>query len=167
MQLGHAQQMLGKIAPEFQTLKWYSGSHHQEIKPIYLKDYKGKVIYLHFFQSWCPGCLGDGLPMISKLSKIYEKDKLVKFLAIQTVFEGFQVNSEQKLRPIRKRFDLKIPMSHDDGNKKGSLLMRKYKTRGTPWVVIISPKGKIIYTNFHIKIDQAKQLINFYKRRAK
>ncbi|OUR97473.1 hypothetical protein A9Q84_10340 [Halobacteriovorax marinus] len=169
MNLGHAQQMLGKVAPEFETFKWYDSSH-QIMSPIYLKDFKGKVIYLHFFQSWCPGCLTEGLPMIKKLSEQYKLDNKVKLLAVQTVFEGFSINNESKLRKIRRQFDLEIPMAHDDGgsgNTRGSLLMKKYHTRGTPWVVIISPKGKIIYTNFHIKFKQATELINFYKRRAK
>jgi hypothetical protein len=37
--------------------------------------------------------------------------------------------------------------------------MRQYRSAGTPWTVIIDPRGDVVYNNFHIKPDQAVALI--------
>jgi hypothetical protein len=38
-------------------------------------------------------------------------------------------------------------------------IMRQYRSAGTPWTVIIDPRGDVVYNNFHIKPDQAVALI--------
>ena len=111
-------------------------------------------------QSWCPGCLSQGLPTIKELSEKYQNNKKIQFLAVQTVFEGFGVNSFGKIHSIRRRFGLRIPMAHDDGAGKGSILMRKYKSRGTPWAIIIDQNGNVIYSNFHITPQHASKIID-------
>lgn len=39
------------------------------------------------------------------------------------------------------------------------LTMKKYRSGGTPWTVIINPAGQVVYNQFHIKVDQAVALI--------
>jgi hypothetical protein len=46
------------------------------------------------------------------------------------------------------------PQTHDIPE-----IMRKYRSGGTPWKVIINPKGKVIFNQFHIKPSQAIELI--------
>ncbi len=43
--------ILGHIAPELSLNTWIDGNG-KEIEPKFLKDYRGKVIYLYFFQNW-------------------------------------------------------------------------------------------------------------------
>jgi hypothetical protein len=43
--------ILGHMAPELSLNTWIDGDG-KEIEPIYLKDYRGKVVYLYFFQNW-------------------------------------------------------------------------------------------------------------------
>ena len=38
--------------------------------------------------------------------------------------------------------------------------MRDFSTRGTPWIIVISPSGHVAYGNFHINIDA---LIDYLK----
>jgi hypothetical protein len=84
-------------------------------------------------------------------------------LAVQTVFEGYSFNSEDKLRKNQLKYDLKTPMAHAAGNPKKLTIpeiMRKYRSGGTPWTVIIDPQGKVIFNQFHIEADRAAELIN-------
>ena len=82
---------------------------------------------------------------------------------MQTVFEGYSFNSEDKLRKNQLKYDLKIPMAHAPGNPQTHAIpeiMRKYRSGGTPWTVIIDPKGSVVYNQFHIEADRAAELIN-------
>ena len=84
-------------------------------------------------------------------------------MAVQTVFEGYSFNTENKLRKNQLEWDLKIPMAHAAGNPQTHeipTIMRQYRSGGTPWAVIIDPKGVVAYNNFHIEPPQAVALIN-------
>ncbi len=43
--------VLGKIAPEFKSVEWVDKDGKKN-EPIQISDYKGKVVYLLFFQDW-------------------------------------------------------------------------------------------------------------------
>ena len=84
------------------------------------------------------------------------------FAGIQTVFEGFSINTEDKLRKNQIRHDLNIPMAHAAGDRQthsSPEIMRNYRSRGTPWTVIIDPSGTIVFSDFHIDAKQAAELI--------
>ncbi len=83
-------------------------------------------------------------------------------MAVQTVFEGYGFNSQAKLRKNQKKWNLKIPMAHAPGNSETHdvpPIMRDYRTGGTPWAVVISRDGQVIYNQFHIEAEQATVLI--------
>ena len=85
-------------------------------------------------------------------------------LAVQTVFEGFGTNSQEKVAELQARYDLQIKMGHDAGpssEPERSLTMRRYRTGGTPWVVIIDPSGRVVYNDYHLDVGK---LIEFIKR---
>ncbi len=93
----------------------------------------------------------------------YAGRQSVKFFAVQTVFEGYQFNTPDKLRENQLKFDLKIPMAHaagDPDTRRAPAIMRAYRSRGTPWTVIIDPRGRVVYNDFHIGVDQARALID-------
>jgi hypothetical protein len=41
----------GQTAPELRLDTWIDGNGQKAV-PIYLNDYRGKVVYLYFFQNW-------------------------------------------------------------------------------------------------------------------
>ncbi len=92
----------------------------------------------------------------------FEGNDRVVFLAVQTVFEGYRINTRDKLRSNQLKYGLEIPMAHAPGNpetRELPNLMTAYRTGGTPWKVIIDPAGKVVYNDFHIPVDQAIALI--------
>ena len=32
--------------------------------------------------------------------------------------------------------------------------MRRYRTGGTPWIVVIDPQGLVVYNDYHINADK-------------
>jgi len=103
-----------------------------------------------------------GFPTLQKLTQAFKDDDQVTFLAVQTVFEGYGFNSDDKLRKNQLKWDLKIPMAHASGNPhthEVPEIMRNYRSGGTPWAVIINQQGTVIYNHFHIEAEQATAVI--------
>ena len=48
----------------------------------------------------------------------------------------------------------------DPATHRAPAIMRAYRSRGTPWTVIIDPQGRVVFNDFHIGADQAKSLID-------
>ena len=84
------------------------------------------------FQHWCPGCHSHGFPTPQKLIKALG-DRGFAFAAVQTVFEGAESNTFERLRETQLRYGLNIPFGHDPAIGRASSLMADYGTRGTPW----------------------------------
>lgn len=149
--------IVGQQAPKWETSKWIGLPEGK--KSLDIEDSKGKVTYLYFFQSWCPGCHSRGFPTLKALEKKFRDESDVKFVAIQTTFEGHRTNSPDKLEAMSKRYNLKIPFGQSKGNSGTPEIMRAYRTGGTPWVIIIDKQGKVVFNDFHIETETAVKAI--------
>ena len=138
-------------APEFIVNQWID-SKGNKTNPIKLSDFKGKFKVLYCFQNWCPGCHSKGLPDLKKMVDALDWNKNVVFLAIQTVFEGHDANTYDKIGETQKRYALNIPFGHDagDDDKSKSNIMTNYKTGGTPWYIIIDKHDNVVFSDFHL-----------------
>ncbi len=150
--------ILGKPAPSWIVDNWTNLPADAE--SINVSDYRGKVIYLYCFQSWCPGCHKYGFPTLQKLIASYKNNKDVEFVAVQTTFEGYHTNTFESAQRTAKQYELNIPIGHSGTAGKRSQLMRDYRTGGTPWTIIIDQAGVVQYNDFHIKVAQATDLID-------
>ncbi|WP_460218151.1 peroxiredoxin family protein [Psychroserpens sp. MEBiC05023] len=148
-------------APEFNVNQWIDRNGNKTI-PIKLSDYKGKFKIVYCFQSWCPGCHSKGLPDLKKMVNALKDNDNIAFMAIQTVFEGYQSNTYDKMVATQKQYDLKIPFGHDAGNdgKSRSNIMTNYQTGGTPWFIFIDKHDNVVFSDFHLNPDAA---IDFLK----
>ncbi|MDA8563765.1 TlpA family protein disulfide reductase [Mariniblastus sp.] len=140
--------IIGQAAPKWSVSQWHQLPSGKE--SIDVDDFSGKVTYLYFFQSWCPGCHREGFPTLQALSKKFKDDPEVAFVAIQTTFEGHNVNTADKLKEMATRYELKIPFGQSKGDAGTPEIMQKYRTGGTPWVVIIDRQGVVRFNGFHI-----------------
>ncbi len=96
------------------------------------------------------------------MTEAFKDDKQVAFIAVQTVFEGYQTNTQGKLRKNQVTYDVKVPMAHAAGDPESHdipEIMKQYRSGGTPWTVIIDPSGTVAYNGFHIETDEAVELI--------
>ena len=103
-----------------------------------------------------------GFPTLQKLTHAYKNQNQVIFLAVQTVFEGYAYNSQDKLRKNQLEWGLNIPMAHAAGNAQTHAIpeiMQQYRSGGTPWTVIIDPHGWVAYNDFHLEAESAAALI--------
>jgi hypothetical protein len=101
---------------------------------------------------------------LQEIADHYKNDSNVSFVAIQTTFEGFSVNNFQILPEVIKEYGLTIPVGQNGWKGSPSPLMYRYKTRGTPWVVIIDGNGIIRRSNFHYSVLDSIQIIDYLKK---
>jgi len=146
----------GQAAPELSADFWIDGAG----KPttFSLAAQRGKWVHLKFWQSWCPGCHSQGFPTLRKLIDAFAGDPRVVNVAVQTVFEGYGVNSANKVRETQQRYRLPIVMGHASGEGRPDGLpeiMRRYRSGGTPWHVLVSPAGIVALDGFLIDANKA------------
>ena len=149
--------ILGQPAPEWSVNQWLNLSPGK--KTIDIQDFHGKVLYLFCFQSWCPGCHSSGFPTLQKVMSRFKDNDDVAFVAIQTVFEGFASNTFEHAQQVARKYKLTIPVGQSGEQGKRSHMMARYRSGGTPWVVIIDRDGVVRYNDFHVGVDQADKLI--------
>lgn len=126
-------------APELYVSEWINKD------PGMLRDMRGKVVVIDFFQMWCPGCNSFSIPLISRWEERYKGQNDIIFLSIHTVFEGHQYQTPDALKDFVKRNGISHPVGIDAYGAGSSLpiTMRKYRTGGTPCITIIDKDGNI------------------------
>ena len=97
-----------------------------------LSDYRGKIVIVSFWASWCPPCRKE-LGVLAEIQKQATRDRVVVFA----------VNFREDARRFReitralKNVDLTL-ISDDDG-----YIGRQYGVQGIPHMVIIGRDGRI------------------------
>lgn len=155
----------GFDAPELEKFKWID-ANGKDTEPIQLSNFKGKFIVLYCFQRWCPGCHKIGLPSLQQMVTALKNNQAIKFFAIQSVFEGKNQNTFEKLKETQKQYKLEIPFGQDEGDESTqniSTVMYHYRTGGTPWFIFINQEGKVVFNDFHLNTEKAIEFLQTIK----
>jgi peroxiredoxin len=124
-----------KVAPDF-TLTDSKGA------PVKLSDYKGKVVLLDFWATWCYGC-GLEIPWFVEYEKKYKDSGLV-VIGVSMDDDGWEV-----VKPFIEAKEINYPVVL--GNKDTAKL---YKVANMPVTFIIDREGKIAQSYFGM-VDRA------------
>lgn len=142
----------GKTAPAWDVDAWFNLA--EGVGRVEVGDFAGRVVYMYGFQSWCPGCHSRGFPTMAEVQRHFFDNDNVVFIAIQTVFEGFDVNGPDQALSSLATHGLSMPVGHDPGRDgRGSEVMRRYRSGGTPWIVLIDREGIVRFNGFHAEPD--------------
>jgi thiol-disulfide isomerase/thioredoxin len=114
----------GAVASDF-TLQDMGG------KSVKLSDYKGKVVLLEFWASWCPPCR-ESVPGLEKLNKAY-KDKGLVILAVSVDQGGWD---DVKLFIKDSGITYTVLKGTDD-------VAVKYQVRSIPLSLLLDKEGNI------------------------
>lgn len=131
-------------APEFIVEQWINS------EPLSLKDLKGKVVAVHFFQMLCPGCVVHGLPQTQRFFQALSEEEYIQIIAMHSVFEHREVMTVSALKAFAEEFRYTFPIAVDSPVSHGSIpqTMQAYQVRGTPSWVIIDHKGEVVANLF-------------------
>lgn len=113
-------------APDF-VLKSFDG------KTVKLSDYKGKVVIIDFWATWCPPCR-KGIPDLISIQNEYKKD---------VVIIGISLDSEKTIKDVPgfvKSYQINYPIVY--GNEK---VVTDYGgIEGIPTAFLVDRKGNIV-----------------------
>lgn len=115
----------GDSAPSF-NLHDLDGVSHK------LTEYRGKVVLINFWASWCAPCVAE-MPALERLYRRL-KDQGFEIVAVGVDDEV------SNLKEFQKQFDLSFPVLFDKGNK----IKAQYNVRGVPESFVLDKSGKFI-----------------------
>lgn len=121
--------MPGNMSPDFKY-KDMSGKEYT------LADFKGKLIYIDIWATWCGPCRGE-IPYLQKLEEAYH-GKDVAFVSISTD------KDRAAWEKMVKEQNMGGYQLHNGGDRS---LMNAYKVSGIPRFILIGKDGKIVSAN--------------------
>jgi peroxiredoxin len=142
---------VGKPAPDF----FLSDLNE---KPYRLSDFRGKVVFLNFWATWCKPCREE-MPSMEVLYKNFEKDGLV-ILAVSID----RVTTKKEIPPFVKSLNLTFPVLVDSWGQTD----KRYKLMGVPETYIIDREGtlreKVIGPRDWTRLDNLQILTQLIKQ---
>ena len=114
---------------------WTLPTPNKVEKQISLADYKGKIVVLNFWATWCPPCLAE-LPYFAQVQKDYAA-KGVQFIGLSLDAVNGDVN---EIAPMVKHSGITYPIVLADEQ----VLQQYGGIQGIPTTVFIDPQGRIV-----------------------
>ncbi len=131
---------IGSLAPNL-MVKDVEGKEHK------LSDFKGKVVLINFWASWCPPCLIEMPSLASAYQKFKEKG-----------FEILAINLDDKVEnaiDFAKKEKIPFKIFLDPSGKSA----QDFLVYGLPYTVLLDREGKVRYKVFGgYEWDKGKQL---------
>jgi len=118
---------IGSTAPDFRA-KVLGDNRYKT-----LADYKGQVVLLNVWATWCPPCKAE-MPSLQRLYEAYG-DKGLKLVAVS--IDDYV--SEDSIRAFAKNFGITFEILHDSTHA----IERLYQTTGYPESFVIGREGTI------------------------
>lgn len=145
---------VGKEAPDFVL-------PNLNEKTVRLSDYRGKVVFLNFWATWCKPCREE-MPSMEVLYKNFDKDGLV-VLAVSID----RVTTKKDIPPFVNSMNLTFPVLVDSWGQTD----KRYKLMGVPETYIIDQQGilreKIIGPRDWTVLDNLQTITGLLKNTAK
>jgi thiol-disulfide isomerase/thioredoxin len=122
---------VGALAPALRVSGWTDG------KTRSLDLYRGKIVVLDFWGTWCSACI-NALPAMKTLHAKY-KDRDVVFLSIHSAGGDLE-----QIREFERQFKLESPSGLDVGDDVvDGVTSKSYGVRGYPTFLVIGRDGRI------------------------
>ena len=151
--------MTANPAPELRVPYWID----EEGEPraaLSLSDLGTGYKVIFCFKAECPGCHSRGFPTMQKIVSGLA-GKGVGFAVIHTAFDDDPRNNQDRIREMQLKFDLKVPFGHDPKVAQAyPTFMQDYRTRGTPYFIVIDPAGQVVFADFGIDADKLIEVLS-------
>lgn len=119
-----------------------------------IKDYRGKVVLLNFFATWCPPCRQE-LPRVqAELWDAHGENPAFEILVLARE-EGWD-----KLDPFIEKTGYTFPIVPDLER----LVFSKFATQSIPRNVVLDRNGKIIYQSIGYSPDEFDEMVALIER---
>lgn len=120
-------------APDFTLVDQYGITHS-------LADYRGKVVFLNFWATWCPPCRAE-MPYIQELYEEYSQDEDSEVVILGVAFPNLSNETDiQGITDFMEENGYTYPVLMDEG----ATLMLPYYITAYPTTFLIGKDGTIL-----------------------
>ncbi len=107
--------------------------------------YKGKVVYVDFWASWCGPCK-ESFPWLNELTKKYPNLKVV----------GVNLDKNKSdADAFLKKYPANFDVVFDSAGKSAE----KYKVKGMPYSIIFDKEGKEVHSHIGFSNEKSKDYL--------
>lgn len=142
----------GQMAPEF---SFPTPDGKKNFGP---QDFKGKILVLDFWASWCGPCRQE----IPNLKEDYKEfsNKDVVFLSVSIDKDGAAWRKAMK--------EENMPWTQVNAPKAGKDVMKQYQFSGIPYILVIDKEGRIVGKNLRGKslTDKLTEMVSGKKKQS-
>ena len=124
-----------------------------EGKKIKLSDYKGKVVVLDFWATWCAPCRAS-FPGMQELVTKYKNDK-IEFFFVDVWERGEPKETQESVTKFISDHKYSFNVLYDFNDE----IVSKYNIQGVPSKIVIDKEGNIVSSNYFISHDNLIALI--------
>jgi len=121
-------------------------------KKVSLSDYRGKVVFVNIWATWCPPCVEE----MPSMQKLYQKLKGENFEILAVSIDS---RGAKDVVPFMKKYKLTFPVLIDSMGT----VKRIYKTTGVPESFIIDKNGIIVEKVIGPKDWATPDVIRFFQ----
>lgn len=115
------------------TLPGLDGARHS------LADWKGKVVMLNFWATWCSPCLSEIHDLVAFQQRYQAR-------GLQII--GLGLDEEKKLRNVQRTLEINYPVLVADPDSNSGLMTQWGNSSGTvPYTVVIDRDGRVAYVH--------------------
>lgn len=119
-------------------------------REVKVSDYRGKVVVLTFWATWCGYCLKE-LPILENVQRKLGPDR-VAVVAVNTD------KDQDKYRAMRRKMkDFQLTMTVDRGDPDVSAA---YEVSGLPHMLMIDKQGKVAFTHVGYSEEMLPRIVD-------
>ena len=137
---------VGEIAPDFELATLEGNS-------VKLSHYRGKVVFLNIWATWCPPCREEMPSMEALYQRL--KGRQFEMLAVSIDAKG-----EEVVGPFAAKYGLTFPMLLDPDNE----THRLYGLTGVPETFIVDKSGVVIHKIIGPQNWMRKEWLDYFDR---
>jgi thiol-disulfide isomerase/thioredoxin len=115
-------------------------------EPRMLSEYRGKVVYVDFWASWCAPCR-QSFPFMNELHAQYADDGLVVV--------GINLDEE---REAARRFLEQVPAHFPIVYNPEGDLAEKYAVKAMPSSYVVGPDGRIVHRKLGFRLGEREEM---------
>ncbi|MGH8444424.1 MAG: TlpA family protein disulfide reductase [Solimonas sp.] len=116
--------------------------------PVRISDYRGRVVVMTFWASWCGPCLRE-LPILESLQKVAGRER------VMVIGINWKEDRSRFREIVRRLKNLQLTLTHDPRGVVGEL----YEVKAIPRMFIIDRDGRIAYAHVGYDPENSVQMI--------